>query len=248
MKAVKNTESANHRELNTTNLLEECGLSNVNCDMCGNTGLIHYKKDGYDYSRECECMKARRSLRSIKSSGMEDMLTRYTFGEYKTPDAKREELKKSAMDFVANNSGWFYISGNPGSGKSHLCAAICRELIIGGKEVSYMTWRDDVTHLKSVVNEPEYEDRMRRLKHVDVLYIDDFLKGKVTPADINLAFELLNARYNDSKLITVISSERDLNDVIEIDEAVGSRIYERSMGYCKKAPKDNWRLNSISEN
>lgn len=228
--------------MNTTNLLAECGLANIDCPVCGNSGMIHYRKDGYAYSRECECMKARRSLRSIKASGVEDMLTRCTFETYQAPDAKREALKKSAMDFVEDSCGWFYISGTPGSGKSHLCAAICRELINSGKEVRYMMWRDEVTRLKSVINEPEYEDRMKMLKHTDVLYIDDFLKGNVTPADINLAFELLNARYNDSKLRTIISSERDLNDVIRIDEAVGSRIYERSRDYCKKAPKDNWRL------
>lgn len=234
--------SASHQELNTTNPLAECDLNNYDCPTCRNTGKIVYDKGGFLYSRDCECMKIRRSLRSIKKSGMADMLQRYTFATYQAPDGKRAEVKYAAVDFSMKDSGWFYISGTPGSGKSHICAAICKELIERGKEVRYMMWRDDATKLKAVINEPEYEAQMRKLKSVDVLYIDDFFKGNVTAADVNLAFELLNARYNDSRLRTIISSERDLNDVIGIDEAVGSRIYERSKGYCKKSPAENWRL------
>ena len=94
-----------------------------------------------------------------------------------------------------------------------------------------------------------YEKRIERLKTVPVLYIDDFWKAKktdgqtrVTDGDVNLAFEILNFRYNDSKLRTIISSEMMLENVLDIDEATGSRIYERSRGFTKTAPADNWRL------
>lgn len=63
---------------------------------------------------------------------------------------------------------------------------------------------------------------MHELKMVYVFYIDDFIKETVTDADINIAFELLNARYNDHEKLTIISTEKS------IDEALGSRIYERS--------------------
>ena len=88
----------------------------------------------------------------------------------------------------------------------------------------------------------EYQSRIRPFKTVPVLYIDDFLKGGHTEADLRLAFEILNARYNDSSLRTIISSEMSLFDVLGLDEATGGRIYERAKGYVIEAPKENWRL------
>ena len=60
--------------------------------------------------------------------------------------------------------------------------------------------------------------------------------------DLNVAFELLNARYNARKR-TIISGERTIGAIMDIDEAIGSRIYERSKnGYCFETSPENWRL------
>ena len=68
-----------------------------------------------------------------------------------------------------------------------------------------------------------------------VLYIDDFLKTRhgalPTDGDINLAFEIINARYNNRALRTIFSGERGLNEIMELDEALGSRIYQRCGKY-----------------
>ena len=64
----------------------------------------------------------------------------------------------------------------------------------------------------------------------------------MTDADINLAFEILNARYNDPMLRTVISSELPVEKILAIDEAVGGRIVERARGFICKAPPENYRL------
>lgn len=223
--------------------LAEYGLDNLHCEKCGDTGIINYTKDGCLYSKDCECMNRRRSLRAIERSGLKDLMSRYTFDSYETPDNKRRRIKEQAMRFAGASSGWLYICGTPGSGKTHICTAICSELISNGKSARYMLWRDDIVKLKACVTDPdEYAAQINRFKRVDALYIDDFLKGKVTEADINIAFELLNSRYNDPEKLTVISSERTLEEVLDIDEAVGSRIYERSKGNYIKAPTENWRL------
>ena len=221
--------------------MEECGLDNFDCPVCKNTGNILYEKDGAWYGKECECMNTRRSLRRIKLSGMDDMMERYTFENFQTPDGKRKVLKEKAMAYC-DDGGWLYFSGNPGSGKTHLCTAICSELMRRGKNVYYMAWRDESRKMKGLVNSDEIDEPMRRLKRVAVLYIDDFFKGSMTEADVRLAFEILNARYNDTKLRTVISSEYGIEKILELDEALGSRIYERSKGYIMTAPGENWRL------
>ena len=64
----------------------------------------------------------------------------------------------------------------------------------------------------------------------------------MSDGDLNVAFELLNARYNARKR-TIISGERTIGAIMDIDEAIGSRIYERSKnGYCFETSPENWRL------
>ena len=193
-------------------------------------------------------MAKRRSIRRVRNSGMEDMLERYTFDNYETPDEFRRLIKQRAIEFTKDDSGWFYMYGQSGSGKTHVCTAICKAFIDSGVEVYYMNWRDESVILKADVNDKDvYAEKMRKLKNVPVLYIDDFLKAGNTAPDIKLAFELLNGRYNNSKLRTVISCELTLQGLFQIDEAIGGRIYERAKmkNYMVRAPKENWRINQI---
>ena len=226
----------------TTESLEDYDLGGVDCPKCNNTGHIAYYRDGILYSRECECMNQRRSLKRIRRSGMTDMLNRYTFGMFEAADDERKRLKAKAVAFAEADEGWFIISGQSGSGKTHLCTAICRRLIERNKNVYYMAWRDESRTLKAQMNSDEIDPMLKTLKTVDVLYIDDFLKGGFSDADIRLAFEILNARYNNTRLRTIISTEIDIKQLMEADEALAGRIYERSKGYRLIAPKENWRL------
>lgn len=74
--------------------------------------------------------------------------------------------------------------------------------------------------------------------------VDDFLKGNVTEADRNIAFEILNARYIKPECATIISSERTIGQILDWDEAIGSRIAERAKGFTMSVTGSgkNWRL------
>lgn len=232
--------------------MESYGLGGVDCPICRNRGYVLHEKDGAITSEECACMGKRRSLRRIRNSGMSDMLTRYTFDSYETPDATRTCIKMVAERFCKADTGWFYICGRSGSGKTHICTAICSRLIESGKETRYMCWTDEAPNIKAKITDGDaYESAVMQLKRIPVLYIDDLFKppkgmkiGKEWPtqADLRLAFEIINSRYNDTKLRTVISSELMWEDIQDIDEALGGRIKERSKGYLVKSADENWRL------
>lgn len=228
------------------NPLQECGLDNVDCEICHNTGYIaKVYPDGSLRAEKCACMAQRVSIRNLERSGLKDMIQRYTFEGYVADTAHRQKVKATAKAFCESDAGWFYISGQSGSGKTHICTAICSRLMSQGKAVRYMLWRDASAELKGLLTDAEeYQERIRKLKTVPVLYVDDFLKGGHSEADLRLAFEILNSRYNDSRLRTVISSELSLFDVLNLDEAVGGRIYERSKGFVLESPSENWRMKS----
>ena len=196
--------------------------------------------------RECHCMARRRALRHLEQSGLGDMLARYTFESWQTPERWQAKVLEEAK-------GWFVTTGRSGTGKTHLCTAICGELLQRGLPVRYMLWRDVAARAKAVVNDAEaYGQIVDPLKKVKVLYIDDLFKmgrgsggaAKPTVGDINLAFEVINARYNDSGKITLISSEISISDIMDIDEAIGGRIYEgaKAGAYLDLSGRQNWRL------
>lgn len=227
-------------------------LKGYDCAICRNKGYaVRVDEKGYRIATPCKCMTIRNNERRIEQSGLSDLLSRYTFEAWQSEEEWQSEVLNGAKRFAANPQGWFSVCGKPGTGKTHICTAICGELMKRGYDVRYMLWRDAATTLKanSLDDAAAYSREIEPLKKVKVLYIDDFLKtgNKQPPTvmDVNLAFEIINARYNTDGLITIISSERTLDDLMRIDEATASRIYERTKqhrNHYNLAGKGNWRM------
>ena len=217
-------------------------LGLIDCPKCKNRGDVAVIEDKRLIIKDCSCMALRRTMTRMKNSGLEDVISRYTFPAYQTDEDWQRQAKEACERYTKNPDGWLVISGNPGTGKTHLCTAVCGSLIKSGMDVQYFLWRTKAPGLKALANSTDYEAAVKPYKTVKVLYIDDFLKGTITDADINLAFDILNARYNRTELITLISSELTIEQILSRDEALGSRIYQRAKVYIKANGKKNWRL------
>jgi DNA replication protein DnaC len=234
------------------------------CDICHNKGLIMSAAEsgnGYWYStsKECKCMGVRRTIKRMQRSGLKNIIRDYTFQKFEATQAWQETIKDASIAYAKNPVGWYFIGGQSGAGKTHICTAICREFLLGGRVVKYMLWRDDIVRIKNAVTEGvEYSSMIDTFKKAPVLYIDDLFKtGKSldgtkqrpTGADVNVAFEILNYRYNDPSLLTIISSECTINDILDIDEAVGGRIFERAKTAFSLKPdrSRNYRLKGVVE-
>ena len=228
------------------------------CPICKNKGFIWkpelHCNSYHEVAVHCKCIPIRRTIRAMKRSGLEDVVHDYTFDKYITTEPWQETVLNTAKRYVdSKENNWFFFGGATGAGKSHICTAIAITLLKRGNEIKYMLWRDETNRLKSIVNEPEYEEQLDFYKNVDVLYIDDLfktgrsssdVKQRPTQADINLAFEILNARYIRKK-ITIISSESTIPDLIDIDEAIAGRIKQKCGEFCININPDrnkNYRL------
>lgn len=227
-------------------------LDGYNCDLCKNRGYTwKLNEDDMDTRVDCQCKATRATLARAKRSGLGDILKDYKFSKFIATEGWQVDLKNKAEEFCQDDSArWFFVGGQPGAGKTHLCTAIAAHYIKAGRNVKYMLWCEDAKKLKSLVNEyTEYQTAINELKSVDVLYIDDFFKTQhgeqPTKGDINLAFEILNHRLMNPEQITIISSEKTLTDILNYDEATMSRIYQLTGRYKTNIAKDiakNYRL------
>lgn len=227
---------------------EDEGTANedgYDCPICKNRGdiaiLEEYPAGCWRFKiKECKCAEIHRSIRRMEKSGLKNIIRDYTFGKFEATEPWQKTIKEAAMAYAKEPDGWFFIGGQSGAGKTHLCTAICREFLLAGQQVIYMLWRDEVVKLKAAVNDYEaYGKSIERYKNAEILYIDDMFKtGRgqdgekqvPTGADVNVAYQILGHRYNE-KLPTIISSECTQDDILDIDEALGGRIVERAVAF-----------------
>ena len=219
------------------------------CPLCLNRGYtckLEERMGGiWDKYYECSCMDIRRNILRLRRSGLERAVKEMTFEAFRTDEPWQQAMLDRAKRYLQDGfpqGRWFYAGGQPGCGKTHICTAIAGELL-KTRPLLYMPWAQESKALKALVTDAEaYAARIGRLEEVDVLYIDDFLKGVDSDADIRLAYEILNFRYNDTGLRTILSSETDLKTLLKRDEALGGRVYERARGYVLQAPAKNMRF------
>lgn len=239
-----------------------------NCPLCKNRGMVAKLEYSplYGYGIEvlakCKCHKARNALARLNRSGLGNVVEKYTFNKYQTPAEWHKQIKEAALRFCESKASCFFIGGQSGAGKTHICTAMTVQFIRQNKDAKYMVWPEELPKINAVVNDPAaYEDKMGELKNTDVLYIDDLFKhgkdemGRIkdpTAAEVHRAFEIINSRYNNPDKITIISSERTLFELHEIDAAIAGRIAEMSKekGFCFNLRPDNqknWRMQGLVE-
>ena len=211
------------------------------CKLCGGTTWIFVKdQDGYERAKPCECRERLIYSKLLIASGISEDDGKKGFKEFNTfNEPALVTAKSTAISYTQNfknieteriNS--IMLCGSSGRGKTSLGLAISNNLINAGVGVKYMPYRDVVTALKQQIGGDNYayNEQMYKLKNARVLFIDDLLKGKITDSDTNIMYEIINHRYLQRKPI-IISTEKTIEQLIEFDEAIGSRLIEMSKGY-----------------
>lgn len=209
------------------------------CQICKDTEMVLYTIDGIEYAKPCECQSRKRAKRLMAASGISEEDQSKGFCDFRTFEEKSlEEARNTAIMYYRmflKNQGQrvnsIILCGASGRGKTTLGLCICNNLIKNNIEVKYMPYRQEITALKQVVTDDfNYNNRINVYKNASVLFIDDFLKGKITESDINIMYEIINHRYL-ARLPIVLTTERTIGEMMEIDEATASRLVEMSKDY-----------------
>lgn len=208
------------------------------CSKCKDSGWIEVDDGVYSYMKHCECWAVREARALMERSGISSEFQSKGFNNFDTrKNPQLVNAKNKAIEYyknflktehTRNNSIMFY--GQVGSGKTHLGTAICSNLMSQNIAVIYMAYRNTVTKIKQrLTDEADYEREVNRYAQARVLYIDDLLKGRITESDVNIMYEIVNYRYMNN-LPIIISTEKSLDELLDFDEAIGSRMIEMCRG------------------
>ena len=147
-----------------------------------------------------------------------------SFANFSTRDNERflredhERLRdafSTAREFAEAPVGWLVFAGGPGSGKTHLAAAIANHCAAQGIPVMFVVVPDLLDHLRNTFNpksEATFDRRFDDVKHVKLLVLDDLGTQATTPWAREKLFQLLNYRY-EAALPTIITTSDKLEEI-----------------------------------
>lgn len=243
---------------------QEIEFPKYKCERCHDMGMWEpeYGKGWVP----CDCQKIRASERRIERSGLAKEIQEKTFKNFRVDTEWQRNLKDTAIAygeayFEAKKTGgkipWFFVSGEPGSGKTHICTALCGAFLKREVSVVYMQWVTDSRRLRALVNDVDaFEEEIQPFLETDVLYIDDLFKQpshselRATDAEGKVVFDLLNRRMMLNKA-TIISTEWYLEDeLMAFDAGTFSRAYMLAKGFTvniERGMDKNYRLKGFGE-
>ena len=235
---------------------EEAGLGTeikpYKCSKCQDTGWITVRRpDAQPTSIPCDCRSRTVFESSLRNSGIRsELLERCTMERFETNTENAKHMKEMAEAFLKDGSAkGFGCFGRSGTGKTHLCVAVCIKLAQTGRTVKYMAYNAVMRKLlANKFNEEGFAEILDPLAECNVLYIDDLFKNAsdyrfnhLSQEEKRIMFELIDRRYQNNA-VTIISTEMLLSEIQKEDEALASRIYTLVGKYGVKCEGQNRRF------
>lgn len=223
------------------------------CSMCDGSGFVRGDwKDGRREIKACPVCAAKAAHEArLKRSGISRSdYERHTLDSFKADTNEARRMKAAAEYYIANakptqSIGFF---GRPGTGKTHICIAICQAI---KKPHYYWQYRAEIQKIKNAEYRlPEvYDELIRKPSTAGFLFIDDLFKGAVingglSMQDKQIMFDIINRRYMN-QLPTIFSSELPLKKITEMDEGIGTRIEEMTGSYAIACTGVNRRVTRL---
>lgn len=116
------------------------------------------------------------------------------------------------------------LAGSPGTGKSHLCAALLQILL--HRDVRYVTCLDMIRAVRETWrrdSEQSEREVLRYFASLDLLVIDEIGVQYGTDGEQTIIFEVLDRRYRDIRP-TILITNQDKGGLVQF---VGERTFDR---------------------
>ena len=140
-----------------------------------------------------------------------------------------KEACDAAQAYAQRPRGWLIITGDYGSGKTHLAAAIANHRLKLGDPPLFVMVSDLLDHLRATFganSEVTFDRRFDEIRTTPLLVLDDLGAQSMTPWVREKLHQLVDYRYN-AELPTVITVAADALD--EVDPRLRSRLLDQRL-------------------
>ena len=147
--------------------------STIECPICKGVGFVFFTdENGYESAKLCSCQYERIRTARLRESGFPmEGFKKMTFDTFETTTEEQKKMKDLALRFLEDDGHWLGFFGASGSGKTHICIAVCQELVRRNLwSFRYAPYRTIIRQLRSnIFNDEKYGDMMHDLVETDVL-------------------------------------------------------------------------------
>lgn len=160
---------------------------------------------------------------------MQTGATVYSLGtRYKNASLARwiapEKAQKEVNDWLKKQKHFLVVLGNPGCGKTYLCASILNFFYEQGEEVYFTNHRRFMNMIqKSISDGVPQHTAIEKISSKNILIIDDIGSATNTDWQVEMILDLIDTRYNN-ELPTIITT--NLREQ-KIEEVLGERTKSR---------------------
>jgi DNA replication protein DnaC len=172
--------------------------------------------------------RAMKMQRTFNRSGIRPLHQNCSFENYKIECKGQQDACNAARQYVEDfdsSIASFIFSGKPGTGKNHLAAAICNELLLRGKSVLIITVADIMSAMKETFSNRESteEQLLNDLSNVDLLVIDEIGMQNESRYEKVIINQIVDRR-SSSKRPTGMLTNSALD---EMNKLLGERVMDR---------------------
>ena len=134
----------------------------------------------------------------------------------------------AATTFAAHPEGWLLITGEHGTGKTHLAVAVVERCIRNGFPALFTFVPDLLDHLRAAFspNSPvQYDQLFEQVKSTPLLILDDLGAETSTPWAKEKLYQLVVHRHN-SRLPMMITTYLEVDEIEEAHPRLSSRLMD----------------------
>lgn len=177
-------------------------------------------------NKENQAMKMQRAF---KRSGIRELHINCSFDNYLVSCQGQQKALDHAHQYAenfTNSIASFVFSGNPGTGKNHLAAAICNVLLLKDKSVLIITVADIMSAMKNTFSDDAdtTEERLiNDLSTVDLLVIDEIgvqFESRYEKVIINQIVDRRSSSKRPTGMLTNLNNQ-------QMNALLGERVMDR---------------------